>query len=650
MKKTVCAIVLCSAAVAGAQAQTVTVVASFGGADGSGPQGLIQASDGNFYGTTSQGGSANVGTIFKMTSAGTLSTLYSFGSTPGDGASPRGGVIQASDGNFYGTTSSGGANNQGTIFKITPAGVLTILYSATNAGNGGSTPVGALVQGADGNLYGTMSVAGANGVGTVFKITLSGTFSTLHDFNGGDGGNPSGALVQGTDGNLYGTTPNGGYTGIITCSFDNSKGCGTVFKMTPAGVLTTLYAFAREADGTTPEAGVIQASDGNFYGTTKIGELNGIFGPHPDPDGKIFQITPSGALTYLHGFYGGNNQGAFPLAGLLQAADGNFYGTTSATTDSDQCVTVSGGTGCGTLFSITPGGSFTSLHSFGTGKDGAQPAATLIQAADGTIYGTTLGGGASGNGTIFTFTAAPPDTPAIAASGGVLNGASFQPGISSGAWMTINGTNLSSKTDTWNSSIVNGALPTSLDGVSVMVGDQPAYIEYVSATQINAVAPSVPAGTVPVTVTTSNGTSPAVNVQISAEQPAFFQWGNYVVATRQDFSLAVKKGTFPGTPTVPAKPGDVIILWGTGLGPTSPSAPVGAETPATATYNTATAVSVTVGGKPATVYGAALAPGYAGLYQVAIQIPAALANGDYPVIATIAEASSPATTLITVQQ
>jgi uncharacterized protein (TIGR03437 family) len=183
-----------------------------------------------------------------------------------------------------------------------------------------------------------------------------------------------------------------------------------------------------------------------------------------------------------------------------------------------------------------------------------------------------------------------------------------------------------------------------------MVGDQAAYIEYISATQINAVAPSVPAGSVPVTVTNANGTSQAVMAQLQAEQPAFFQWGNYAVATRQNFSLAVKNGTFAGTTTVPAAPGDVIILWGTGFGPTSPSAPAGAETPSTTTYNTATAVSVTVGGKPTTVYGAALAPGYAGLYQIAIQIPASLANGDYPVVATINGAQSPSTTMITVQQ
>jgi uncharacterized protein (TIGR03437 family) len=243
-----------------------------------------------------------------------------------------------------------------------------------------------------------------------------------------------------------------------------------------------------------------------------------------------------------------------------------------------------------------------------------------------------------------------PPAPAISANSGVVNGASFQAGIAAGSWLTINGTNLSTTTATWANSIVKGALPTTLGGVSVSVGGQPAYIEYVSPTQINALAPNVPAGSVPVIVTNANGASQAVNAQLSTETPAFFQWGNYAVATHQDYTYAVKNGTFAGTTTVPAKPGDVIILWGTGFGPTSPAAPAGMQTPSTTTYNTASAVNVTVGGKLATFYGAALASGYAGLYQVAIQIPAGLVNGDYPVVATINSVSSPSTTMITVQQ
>ncbi len=233
---------------------------------------------------------------------------------------------------------------------------------------------------------------------------------------------------------------------------------------------------------------------------------------------------------------------------------------------------------------------------------------------------------------------------------GVVNGASFQAGIVPGSWMTILGTNLSSKTDSWDGAIKNGNLPASLDGIKVSVGGKPAYISYLSPTQINAVVPNVGAGTALVTVTNSIGDSATVNAVVPAVQPAFFQWGNYAAATTLDYSLAVKNGTFPGVTTTPAKPGEVIVLWGTGFGQTSPSAPEGVETPSGTTYNTANTVSVKVGGETATVYGAALAPGYAGLYQVAIQIPASLADGDYPVIATISNVQSPSTVLITVQK
>jgi uncharacterized protein (TIGR03437 family) len=251
---------------------------------------------------------------------------------------------------------------------------------------------------------------------------------------------------------------------------------------------------------------------------------------------------------------------------------------------------------------------------------------------------------------IFRLTPGAPSTnsgPSITA--GVVSGASFQPGIVSDSWISISGSNLASQTDSWTNSIINGMLPTTLDGVSVSVGGQPAYISYISPSQINAISPDIPAGPAQVTVTSNGMTSAPVTATVEPAQPAFFLWGSYAVATRQDFSLAVKNGTFPGTTTTPARPGDVIILWGTGFGPTSPAAPMGEETPSDTIYNTASPVSVSVGGMPATVYGAALAPGYAGLYQLAIQIPA-LADGDYPVVATISGATSPMTTLITVQQ
>jgi len=250
-----------------------------------------------------------------------------------------------------------------------------------------------------------------------------------------------------------------------------------------------------------------------------------------------------------------------------------------------------------------------------------------------------------------TYTLAPSTggtAPAISA-GGVVNGASFQAGIVPNAWITVQGTNLATVTDTWSNSIVNGKLPTTLDGVSVGVGGQPAYVYYISPTQINVLAPNVGPGSMQVTVTNANGTSAAVTATSQTFQPAFFLWpGSYAVATRQDYTYAVANGTFPTLTTTPAKPGDILILWGTGFGPTSPAPPVGVQVPSTQTYSTANPVSVMIGNNAATVYGAALASGFAGLYQVAIQVPLSIANGDYPIVATVNGVSSPTSVLLTV--
>ena len=231
----------------------------------------------------------------------------------------------------------------------------------------------------------------------------------------------------------------------------------------------------------------------------------------------------------------------------------------------------------------------------------------------------------------------------------VVNAASLQPGLASTAWITIFGTDLSAVTDNWTSAVVGGHLPASLDGVTVMVGGQPAYPSYISPTQINVSAPDVSAGTVPVVVTTPSGASAQTMVVAETIQPAFFQWGAYAVATHQDFSYAVKGGLLQAT-TVPAAPGDVIILWGTGFGLTNPAAPSGVLTPSGATYYTADDVTVTLGTTPVTVYGAALASGSAGLYQVAIQIPESMADGDYPVVAAVVGVKSPHGVLLTVRK
>ena len=259
-----------------------------------------------------------------------------------------------------------------------------------------------------------------------------------------------------------------------------------------------------------------------------------------------------------------------------------------------------------------------------------------VQVTDYAAYLMRLVFSSSGGGNI----------PSIAA---VLNGASFQNGFTPGAFMTITGTNLSTVIDGWNSKVVNGQLPTSLDGVSVSVGGKPAYVSFISPTQINVVAPDVPPGPVSVTVTNAQGTSTGFPTLAIAEQPGFFLFNNtYAVATHLDFTLAIKNGTFAGLTTVAAKPGDVIILWGTGFGPTNPPVPASALTPA-GTFVSAKPVTVKVGTEDATVYGAALAPGFAALYQVGIQIPTSLADGDYPVVATVDGQSSPASSLITVQ-
>jgi uncharacterized repeat protein (TIGR03803 family) len=331
-------------------------------ADGAYPSaGLIEGSDGNFYGTTAWGG-ANfdpasdmyIGTVFKITPSGTLTTLYSFCSQAGcaDGREPAAGLIQGSDGNFYGTTIVGGANDDGTVFKLTPSGGLTTLHSFCSQTGcvDGSLPRAGLIKGIDGNFYGTTDEGGANdtlygGAGTVFKITPSGTLTTLYSFcsKGGkactDGQQPAG-LIKGIDGNFYGTTSLGG----ANRRADGGSGGGTVFKLTPSGAFNILYSFCSEskcADGEFPVAGLIQGIDGNFYGTADLGGANGL--------GTVFRLTPSGKLTTLYSFCSltGCTDGRWPSAGVVQGSDGNFYGTTQ----------VGGaqvyGTG-GTVFELSP--------------------------------------------------------------------------------------------------------------------------------------------------------------------------------------------------------------------------------------------------------------------------------------------------------
>ena len=243
----------------------------------------------------------------------------------------------------------------------------------------------------------------------------------------------------------------------------------------------------------------------------------------------------------------------------------------------------------------------------------------------------------------------PPPPPAIW-DNGVVNGASYQPGIVPNSWVSIGGTHLASKTDNWAHAIVDGKFPTELDGVSVKIGGKPAYINFISPGQINLVAPDVGFGSLPVTVTTAGGTSPTFMVTSKEYGPAFFQWpGSQPIATRLDYTDAVKDGTL-GISTVPAKPGETIVLWGTGFGPTNPVAPPGDQVPSGKTYSTTTLPKVTIDKVSAKVYGAALTAGFAGLYQVAIEIPESIRDGDWPIQASIGGVESPSGVMLTVHQ
>jgi uncharacterized repeat protein (TIGR03803 family) len=373
----------------------VNTLASFDYTDGAYPTAFIEASDGNFYGTTDKGGQSGTGcnkscgTIFEITPKGKLTTVAEFDGTDGNGPT---GLVQSSSKDFYGTTSYGGAYGGGTVFQLT-GGTLSTLYNFCEQTNcpDGAIPWGGLVLGANGNYYGTTPAGGGGacstvvgpGCGTVFMITTGGALTTLHSFVGTDGAYPYSKLVLASDENFYGTTDGGG-----------TYGYGTVFKITSEGAFSSIYSFTGTTDGAYPSAGLVQAKNGNFYGTTSaIPAVNLYNGPSCTPakvgDGTVFEITSGGSLTTLHTF--GGADGAFPFPGVIQGADGNFYGVTSC----------GGANGDGTIFQLTEAGTLNTLHTF-AGTDGTFPFTALVQAKDGTFYGTTAEGGADDYGTVFS--------------------------------------------------------------------------------------------------------------------------------------------------------------------------------------------------------------------------------------------------------
>jgi len=411
-------------ATASLPAKTYQQLAVFDGADGNSPQAsVVQGTDGNLYGATKNGGvgdcPGNCGTIFKMMPGGQLTTLYEFckkGGACTDGDYPVAALLLGKDGNFYGTTSDGGTIPKGdsgvpsgTVFRITPEGAFHQLYTFCKIWPcpDGSVPMAAVIQGSDGNFYGTTNGGGANGnYGTIFKITPAGALTTLYSFcpdqsECPDGELPTAGLVQGTDGNFYGTTQRGGICLDDPC--DPFLDGGVIFKITPTGEYAVLYSFCKNAncaDGANPSTTLILGTDGNLYGTTRNGG--------GEIAGTIFKISPSGTFTQLVG------SGFFYPQGLIQATDGNFYGTEA-----------NGGAGnSGAVFKMTPAGHVTIEYSFcNCGTDGEDPVAPVFQATNGTLYGTTVGGfGTSSDGTVYSLSMGlVPFVQAIPSEGKVGN-------------------------------------------------------------------------------------------------------------------------------------------------------------------------------------------------------------------------------------
>ena len=456
--------------------------------------------------------------------AQTFTVLKRFNIT--NGGFPAGPVVQGLDGNFYGTTSTAGAHGGGTVFRITPAGNLTTLYSFCRLTNciDGEGPFAGLTLGTDGAFYGTTQVGGSS-VGTVFKITRAGVLTTLYSFCGQfnctDGAQPIAPVVQGSDGNFYGTTLDGGESG----------NAGTIFKMTPSGVLTTIHSFCTAtgcADGLNPSAGLVEGSDGRLYGATG----SSILLPFSPPRGAVFQITPDGEYNGLDFLCLQPNctDGAIPSGGLVEGADGKMYGPTAFGGISANC-----SMGCGTVFKFSHNflGDLTNVTSF-TSANGSVPQ-TLILANDGNFYGTTQTGGTANTGTIFRMT--PDGTITTLRSLSSIDGTKPLGGLTQGTDGNLYGTASSGGGNTQSGSVFKLSLGLSplvktlplaakagvtvkvlgnnlVGTTSVTFNGVPATFRVVSATQINTSVP-VGASTGLVKVTTPGGvlsSSPAFRV------------------------------------------------------------------------------------------------------------------------------------------
>ena len=370
------------------QAQTLSVFYTFTPDIGAGPEGnLVADGQGNLYGTSTYGGRAQVGTIYKIDTHGTPTLLYAF-TGKADGGVPEGGLVRDAAGNLYGTTFQGGILGGscpsllgcGVVFKLSPSGKLTPLHAFTGGADGSAPGFFSLTADGAGNLYGT-TLGGGNlagscalnaGCGVVFKISLAGKFGVLYTFNGtGDGSEPRGTLFRDRAGNLYGTTLYGGVKGA-TCP--NVVGCGVVYKVTMSGKETVVHSFSGGADGSGSQAGLVSDGLGNLYGGTEDGGTSKF--------GTVFELSPAGNKTILFNFSCGN--GACGPDSLTRDPAGNLYGVSFA--------------GNGSVFKLDVNENLTVIHAFVGGSDGVHPLGGLVfNTATHSLFGTTFFAGDQGD-------------------------------------------------------------------------------------------------------------------------------------------------------------------------------------------------------------------------------------------------------------
>ena len=480
-------------------AQNIQTIYSFNGPNGQWPNGLTLGNDGNFYGTTLDGGSSGDGTIFQVTTNGTLTTLFSFNG--GNGRYPCAALTLGNDGNFYGVTSGGGSGGYGTIFRVTPSGTLNTLVSFMVSANPGTAqePYSSLTLGNDGNFYGTTAAGGSGGDGTIFQVTTNGTLTTLASFNGANGANPEAALTLGNDGNFYGTTSKGG-----------SDDWGTVFRVTTNGTLTTLVSCI-PANGYYILAPLTLGNDGNFYGTTLDGGSEG--------QGTIFQVTTNETLTTLVAFNYADGQQ--PNGPLTMGNDGNFYGETV------------GGASGPTIFQVTPNGTLTTLASFINGGNSYNENG-LTLGTDGNFYGTIQEN--AFYGTIFRLLLTPaitiqPQSQTNNAGATVTFSVSatslFAPSLDpTGYQWLMNGTNLlnggSISGATTNTLTITGISDSDAASYSVMVSNAKGNVSSSNAILTVMDPPSITAQ--PTNLIVLAGTNIAFDEIANGSAPLFYQW------------------------------------------------------------------------------------------------------------------------------